>query len=121
MPDGTYLTAGNRLKRLVDIGDETFAEVTSLPIVMPTAWVPSSPFNARVYPDVEIQVIGTPTTPYVFQDSFDGTSYNDCSVFDRSGTLLNVITTAGRFRLPGNCYLQARQGAGSTFMIRAGS
>lgn len=121
MTDGTYVSVGNRLKRLVDIGDETFAEVTSLPIVMPTGWVPSAPFNARVYPDVEIQVIGTPTVPYIFQDSFDGTAYNDCTLWDRTGAPLNAITTAGRFRLPGSCYLRARQGGGSTFMIRAGS
>ncbi len=121
MTDGTYISVGNRLKRLVDIGDDTFAEVTSLPIVMPVAWVPATPFNARVYPDVEIQVIGTPTTPYVFQDSFDGVAYNDCTLWDRTGIPLTTITTVGRFRLPGGCYLRARQGAGSTFMIRAGS
>ena len=121
MTDGTYTTVGNRLKRLVDIGDDTFAEVTSLPIVMPIAWTAASAFNARVYPDVEIQVISTPTTAYVFQDSFDGSSYNDCTVWDRNGTSLASITAPGRYRLPGSCYLKARQGAGSTIMIRAGS
>ncbi len=120
MTDGTYISVGNRLKKLVDIGDEMFAEVTSLPILTPAAWVPSAAFNARIYADVEIQVIGTPTTPYIFQDSFDGIAFNDCNIWDRTGVSLNAIATVGRFRLPGGCYLKARQGAGSTLMIRAG-
>ena len=88
MTDITFTTVGSRQKRLVDMGDETFAEITALPMLMPTAWVPSSTFNGRVYPDIEIQMIGTPTTAYVFQDS---------------------------------CFLPARQGAGATVLIRAGS
>lgn len=121
MPDYTYTTVGNRQKRLVDMGDETFAEVTALPIVLPVNWVPATAFNARVYPDVEIQIIGTPTTAYIFQDSFDGTAFNDCLAFDMAGQSLATITAAGRYRLPGNCFLRARQGAGATLMIRAGS
>jgi hypothetical protein len=121
MPDYTYTTVGNRQKRLVDIGDDTFAEVTTLPIVLPVAWVPAATFNARVYPDVEIQVVGAPTTAYIFQDSLDGTAFNDCLVWDRNGQSLMTVTAAGRYRLPGNCVLKARQGAGSTIIIRAGS
>jgi hypothetical protein len=103
------------------MGDETFAEVTVLPVVLPATWTPTTAFNARLYPDVEVQVIGTPTTPYVFQDSFDGTNFNDCLLMDKSGTSLPSITSAGRFRMPGSCYLRARQGAGATIYIRAGS
>ena len=121
MPDMTYMSVGNRMKRLVDMGDNSFAEVTSLPILLPAAWNPATSFNGCVFADVEIQVIGTPTTAYIVQDSFDGTTFNDCSAWDRSGTSLATITTAGRFRLPGNCFLKARQGAGSTIYIRAGS
>lgn len=121
MIDTTYTTYGNRQKRLIDMGDDTVAEVTSLPTFWPAAWTPTNGFNARIYADVEIQVIGTPTTPYVFQDSFDGTNFNDCNVIDRNGALIASVITGGRFRLPGNCWLRARQGAGSTLMIRAGN
>lgn len=121
MPDVTFTSVGSRQKRLIDIGDDTYAEVTALPITMPLAWLPSNAFNARVYADVEIQVIGTPTTPYVFQDSFDGVNYNDCLAIDKSGSCLAALTGPGRYRLPGNCFLIARQGAGSSFYIRAGS
>ncbi len=121
MPDVNYTTVGNRQKRLMDIGDDTVAEVTALPMVMPVAWVPTASFNACVYPDVEIQVIGTPTTPYVFQDSFDGAAFNDCNAWDRNGLGVTAVAAAGRYRLPGNCYLRARQGAGSTLFVRAGS
>lgn len=121
MPDYTYTTIGNRQKRLVDMGDDTFAEVTALPIVLPTAWVPTTAFNARVYADVEIQVVGTPTTAYVFQDSFDGSTFNDCLALDKTGLSLSSIVSAGRFRLPGNCFLRSRQGAGATIYLRAGS
>jgi hypothetical protein len=121
MPDITFTTVGGRQKRLVDIGDDTFAEVTSLPILLPAAWTPASAFNGRVYPDVEIQVIGTPTTSYIFQDSFDGVAYNDCNAWDRNGQALAAIAAAGRYRLPGNCFLRARQGAGASIIIRAGN
>lgn len=121
MPDYTYTTIGNRQKRMVDMGDDTFAEVTALPLVLPTAWVPATAFNARAYPDVEIQIIGTPTTAYVFQDSFDGVTFNDCLVWDRNGQALTTVSAAGRYRLPGSCVLRSRLGAGSTLMIRAGS
>lgn len=121
MPDYTYTTIGNRQKRLVDIGDDTFAEVTTLPVLLPVSWVPSSAFNARLYADVEIQIIGTPSTAYIFQDSLDGVAFNDCLVWDRNGQALASATSAGRYRLPGSGFLRARQGAGATLMIRAGS
>ena len=121
MSDVTFTTVGSRQKRLVDIGDDTVAEVTTLPILMPVAWTPTTAFSGRVFPDIEIQVIGTPTTAYIFQDSFDGINFNDCSAWDRNGQVLPSVSAAGRYRLPGSCYLRARQGAGATFMIRAGS
>lgn len=121
MADLTYTSIGNYQKRLMDLGDSTFAEVTALPNLLPSVWSPASAFNARGYSDVEIQVIGTPTTAYIFQDSFDGNAYNDCNALDKNGLALSTITTAGRFRLPGTCYLKTRQGAGSTIYIRAGS
>jgi len=121
MPDITFTTVGSLQKRLVDMGDDTFAEVTTQPMLMPAAWTPTAIFNGRLYPDVEIQIIGTPSTAYVFQDSFDGITFNDCNAWDRSGLSLTAITAPGRYRLPGSCYLKARQGAGATVMIRAGS
>lgn len=120
MPDYTYTTIGNRQKRLVDMGDDTFAEVTAFPTVLPSAWIPATVFNARIYPDVEIQIIGLPSIAYIFQDSFDGVNFNDCTLWDRNGLSLVQAATVGRFRLPGNCFLRARQGAGSTMIIRAG-
>lgn len=121
MTDISYTVAGSRQKRLVDMGDDTFAEVTVLPNLPPAAWAPATAFNARFYGDVEIQVIGTPTIAYVFQDSFDGTNFNDCLMLDKSGQSQQSIVAAGRFRLPGNCFLKARQGAGSTILMRAGN
>lgn len=121
MPDYTYTTIGNRQKRLIDMGDDTFAEITALPNVLPISWVPSAAFNARLYPDVEIQIVGTPTTAYIFQDSFDGINFNDCNIWDKNGASLTQVTAAGRYRLPGSAYLRARQGTGSSLLIRAGS
>jgi len=121
MTDYTYTTIGNRQKRLVDLGDDTFAEVTVLPVIVPTTWAPTTAFNARFYPDVEIQVIGNPTTAYIFQDSFDGTAFNDCNALDKNGVAFASVASPGRFRLPGTCFLKARQGAGATILIRAGS
>lgn len=121
MPDITYTSVGSRLKRLIDIGDDTFAEVTALPIALPGQWTPSTAFNARVYADVEIQLIGAPTTVYIFQDSFDGTNFNDCLLWDKNGISMTSVAAPGRYRLPGNCFLKARQGAGSSIYLRAGS
>ena len=121
MPDTTYLTIGNNMKKLMDIGGDTFAEVIALPSLAPAPWTPTTVLDARVYSDVEIQIIGTPTTAYIFQDSFDGTTFNDCAVWDKTGLPVTSIAAAGRFRLPGNCSLRARQGTGSTIFVRAGS
>jgi hypothetical protein len=76
------------------MGDESFAEVTSLPILLPTASNPATAFNGRIFADIEIQVIGTPTAAYILQDSFDGTTFNDCNAWDRSSTALTTITMA---------------------------
>lgn len=121
MPDTTYTTIGNNQKQLIDIGGDTYAEVMSLPRIAPVSWTPSSAFNARLYSDVEIQIIGTPATAYIFQDSFDGVTFNDCLIWDKSSAAIASATSAGRFRLPGSCFLRARQGAGSSLYIRAGS
>jgi hypothetical protein len=121
MTDTTYTAIGNRQKVLMDIGTDIYAEVIALPSLAPTTWIPTTVLSARVYADVEIQIIGTPTTPYIFQDSFDGTTFNDCAVWDKAGLPVTSAAVAGRFRLPGNCFLRARQGAGSTVYIRAGS
>ena len=121
MPDITFTSVGSRQKRSLDIGDATFAEVTALPITLLVAWLPSTSFNARVYADVEVQLIGTPRMPYVFQDSFDEVSYNERLAINRNSAALASLTVPGRCRLPGNCFLIARQGAGSSFYIRAGS
>ncbi len=121
MTDTTYTAIGNRQKVLMDIGADTYAEVMALPSLAPVVWVPTTALSARIYSDVEIQVIGTPTNPYIFQDSFDGITFNDCAVWDKTGLPVTTVTVAGRFRLPGHCFLRARQGAGSTIYIRAGS
>ncbi|MFM9937120.1 MAG: hypothetical protein ACKVOL_13100 [Novosphingobium sp.] len=121
MPDTTYVAIGNNQKQLIDIGTDTYAEVMSLPRIAPISWVPTTVFDAKLYPDVEIQIINTPTTAYVFQDSFDGINFNDCLIWDKVYSSIASAAVAGRFRLPGTCYLRARQGAGSTLLIRAGS
>jgi hypothetical protein len=121
MTDLTYVAIGNRLKKLVDLGADTYAEVTALPALAPAAWTPTTAFSAQVFSDIEIQVIGTPTTAYVFQDSFDGVTFNDCLLWDKNCASITSVAVAGRYRLPGNCFLRARQGAGSTLFIRAGS
>lgn len=87
--------------------DNTFAEITPLPIRFPAAWAPTTPFNARLYPDAEVKIIETPSTPYIFQDSFDGINFNDCTLWDKNRILLAHATAAGRFRLPGSAYLRA--------------
>ena len=121
MMDITYAIAGNLQKRLVDMGDDTVAEIAMLPAILPTPWTPATAFNARLYADIEIQILATPTSAYIFQDSFDGINFIDCLLLDKSGSSLTAATGVGRYRLPGNCYLKARTGAGSTIFIRAGS
>ncbi|WP_226019323.1 hypothetical protein [Novosphingobium sp. FKTRR1] len=122
MPDIMYPIVGDRVKRLRDMGDGTFAEIGAQAAVLPVSWAtPSTPYDGRLFGDVEIQLIGTPSTAYVFQDSLDGTNFNDCYAFDKNGMPLSAVGAPGRYRLPGNCFVKARVGTGATFMIRAGS
>ncbi|WP_408590487.1 hypothetical protein [Novosphingobium sp.] len=119
--DFTYPIAGNQLKRLQSRGDGTVAEVVALGSLAPSPWSSDTPFDATLYPDVEVQIVGTPTTPYIFQDSLDGVSWNDCMVGGRLGQQLASVTTAGIYRLPGSHFVKTRQGAGASAIIRCGA
>lgn len=87
----------------------------------PEAWPDvTSPINVELYTDVEIQVIGTPSVAYTPQRSLDGINFVNCNAYDKDGTIVTTITTAGIFSLEGSGHLKLTGGSGSTFIIRAG-
>jgi len=93
-----------------------------LALVTPYAW--TDPTAAEVfiqYGDVEIQVIGTPGTAYVPTRSLDGTTFVACNAYDKDGTVVTSISTAGIYTLKGGGHLKFSAGAGSTIFVRAGS
>jgi hypothetical protein len=62
------------LKRLRDMGDDTYAEVLSLPGTLPGAWTaPGTAWDVRTCSDVEVQFVGTPGTAYQPISNFNNT------------------------------------------------
>lgn len=88
--------------------------------VGPEPWpVPATAWDASSYGDVEVQFVGTPTTPYQPQRSLDGTNFVACLGYDAEGNSHAAITTAGIYAFDGNGYLKFATGAGSTLTRRA--
>ena len=88
----------------------------------PVVWDNPSVGHSFVrYGDVEIQVVGTPSTPYVPTRSLDGTTFVACNAYDKDGTVVTSISAAGIYSLKGSGFLKMSAGAGSTITIRAGS
>lgn len=88
--------------------------------IYPATWAtPSTAYDARAYPDVEVQLVGT-FTAYTPQRSFDNINFFPCNASDKDGNPLSSITTAGIYRLPGNGYLKLASGSGATVTLRVG-
>ena len=98
----------------------------SFPIIG-TAWAdPTIAQDVRIYSDVEIQVVGTPSVAYTPQRSLNSTTGSDgnfvaCNAYDYQGNAVSTITAAGIYSLDGGGWLKLTGGSGSTFTIRAGA
>lgn len=89
--------------------------------VTPAKWlVPSTREDCRQYADVEVQLTGA-FTAYTPNRSLDGVNFVACPAYDKDGTAMATITTAGIYRLPGSGWLTLAGGAGATVWIRKGS
>lgn len=90
--------------------------------IAPEIWAtPSTAWDVRDYTDVEVQFVGTPSTPYQPQRSLDGTNYVNTPAFDQVGASYSTITVAGIYSFNGSGYLKFSAGAGSTLTRRAGA
>ena len=97
-------------------------EGTKLAYARPSTWTdPSVAIDVTSYADVEIQIVGTPSTPYVPTRSLDGTTFVACNAYDKDGTVVTSISAAGIYSLKGSGFLKMSAGAGSTIYVRAGS
>ena len=93
-----------------------------LALVTPYAWTdPTVAENFTQYGDVEIQIVGTPSTAYVPTRSLDGTTFVACNAYDKDGTVVTSISAAGIYSMKGGGHDKFSAGAGSTITIRAGS
>lgn len=100
--------------------DPGVAVATTPNRIDPQSWAdPAVAFDARAYSDVEVQLVGTITTPYQPQRSIDGTNYVSVSALDDAGASYATITAAGIYSLPGNGYLKFSAGAGAVVTRRA--
>ncbi len=90
-------------------------------VVAETWTVPATAWDVRDYSDIEVQFVGTPTTPYQPQRSLDGVEFVNTLAFDGVGNSYATITAAGIYSFDGNGYLKFSAGAGSTLTRRAGA
>lgn len=81
---------------------------------------PATARDFSQYPDVQVQVVGVPGTPYVPQRSFDGVTFVDANAYDKDGVTVTSISAAGVYYTEGGCWLRFNVGAGSTLFVRAG-
>ena len=83
---------------------------------------PSTAKDLRIYGDVEIQVIGTPSAPYIPSRSGNNSNFVPSIAYDGdTGNPLTSITAAGFYRLIGTGYMKFTAGAGSTILLRSGN
>jgi hypothetical protein len=86
----------------------------------PKTWdTPTSPMNFIEASEVEIQVIGTPATPYQLERSFDGVNFAAYSVRDARFDRYDTITAAGFFIVEGGAFIRMAAGAGSSLIVRS--
>jgi len=75
--------------------------------LLPATWSPpSTAFDARLYSDIEIQVVTTPSVAYAPQRSLDGTNFVATNAYDKDGNTVTSITAAGIYSLDGGGYLR---------------
>lgn len=101
-------------------GEEVFQKVKVVAGVLPEVWAPATnPWDVTNYGDVEVQFIGTPSTPYQPRRSLDGTNFVNCLAYDEAGNSYTTITAAGIYSFSGLGWLSFTGGAGSTLIRRA--
>lgn len=89
--------------------------------IVPETWFnPTTAWDVRDYSDIELQFVGTITTPYQPQRSLDGTNFVNTLAFDQAGNSYTTITSAGIYSLDGSGYLRFSAGAGTVVTRRAG-
>lgn len=95
----------------------------ALPRVLPTTWSTptATPQDARLYGDIEVQFVGTPSTPYTPVRSLDGTNFVAANAYDKDGNAVTSINAAGIYSFDGGGYLKFSAGAGSVLTMRAGA
>jgi hypothetical protein len=75
--------------------------------LLPATWSdPTTAFDARLYTDIEIQVVTTPSVAYAPQRSLNGTDFPPCNAYDKDGNTVTSITAAGIYSLDGGGYLR---------------
>lgn len=87
----------------------------------PQAWLSptTDPVDVRAFTEVEIQLVGTPVTPYTPQRSLDGTTFVACKAFDVDLNPVSSISAAGIYTIDGGGHLKMGAGSGSTITVRA--
>lgn len=84
--------------------------MSTFPIIG-SAWAtPTVAQDVRLYSDVEIQVVGTPSVAYTPQRSLNSTDGSDgnyvaCNAYDKDGNAVTTITAAGIYSLDGGGWL----------------
>lgn len=102
MADSMYNGMGGA-RRVRDMGDGTFADITALPGVMPALVTANTAFDARQFGDVEFQF--TAGTVSVTR-SLDGTNYVAWPVSDSSGAASASAGTPGIWATDGAAWLK---------------
>jgi hypothetical protein len=97
---------------------------TTIGSLEPVAWADpeNDPIYAIAFPEILVQVIGVPSTPYVAKASLNNDTYVTVEVWNRqSKTFEATIAEAGFFSVPAQSWLKLVDGDGSQFLICSSS
>lgn len=121
---------GPTAKRFRDMGDNSVAEVVSLPGALPAEFTANAVFDARAFGTVTLSVITAPSSPYALQWSPNNVNWPASGVSNVTGidldfnTWTNVPTTIAvpeAITVQGGGYFRLSGGTGGTFMISGGA
>lgn len=83
--------------------------------------VPSDAIAFDQAASIEVQIVGTPSAPYVPKRSLDSATPVTCNAYDKDGNATSSISAAGLYLIEGGAFVSLTGGGtGAVVFYRAG-
>ena len=117
-----YATTTGWSKRVRDMGDNTFAEVVTLPVANAAAHLAAAVFDGRAFGSITLAVPTAPTAAYTPQWSPDNVNWYAVTGVDLTLSTQSSIGTSftGAVTFQGGGFFRLNGGTGGVFQISGG-